>query len=367
MQVASFPCEQCGAKLEFAAGTAELQCPYCGHRQVIPESTDAVEERDFQAHLGRDLPGFFAESETLLRCQSCAAEFTLGPLDASQKCPFCGSGVVVQSDPERRIAPEGLVPFALDAREARTKYRRWIQTRFWAPRDLKKRAEAGSTIRGIYTPFWTYDSDTRTRYTGMRGEHYWVTVNYTDSQGRTQTRSERRTRWYPASGVVSVSFDDLLVLATRRLPDRYTRDMQTWGLGGIRPYEDAYLSGFQAMRYDVGLAAGFTTAKEMMAGQIESAIRFDIGGDEQQVHSRSTEYFNTTFKHVLLPVYSGAYRYRGRIWNFYVNGQTGKVAGQAPVSPWKVALAVMLGIAVASLIGYLIYLANAGSSGTGGY
>jgi hypothetical protein len=205
----------------------------------------------------------------------------------------------------------------------------------------------------VYIPYWTYDSQTTTHYTGMRGVHYYETETYTDSDGNTQTREVMRTQWFPASGVVEVSFDDVLVLGSSHLPPMYAQAMKTWNLGNVVGYQPAFLSGFQSMRYDRDLATCWGTAQEMMAPEIDHAIRSDIGGDEQQITSKSTEYFDVTFKLLLLPIWSGAYMYRAKSWRFLVNGQTGEVRGEAPVSVWKVAIAVVLGLI---LIGGILYL-----------
>ena len=84
------------------------------------------------------------------------------------------------------------------------------------------------------------------------------------------------------------------------------------GLAGLRSYDPAFLSGFKAQRYQVDLEQGFERAKEVIAPAIESKVRNDIGGDEQMIESLSTDYSDVTFKHLLLPVYAGAYRYNGK-------------------------------------------------------
>lgn len=356
-QVLRYPCEQCGAKLEFAPGTAVLKCPYCGHETPIKTDLSAVQELDIQQYMDRANLDTSLEKDTVLHCNNCAAEFTLPATQEASKCPFCGSDVVVPTDPQNRIVPNGVLPFVIDQRGAREKYSVWVKSRFWAPNDLKKLALAHHGLSGIYIPYWTYDSDTTTHYTGMRGEHYYETETYTDSDGNTQTRQVQRTAWYPASGVVDVNFDDLLVLGSTHLPRMYAQAMSTWNLSTVVGYTPEFLSGFQAMRYDLDLATCWGTAQGMMLPQIDDAIRSDIGGDEQQISSRNIEYFNVTFKHLLLPIWSGAYLYRGKSWRFLVNGQTGEVRGEAPVSVWKVAFAVLLGLI---LIGGFLYLYSQG-------
>ena len=70
-------------------------------------------------------------------------------------------------------------------------------------------------------------------------------------------------------------------------------------------------------------------------------MRNDIGGDEQMIESLSTNYADVTFKHLLLPVYAGAYRYNGKTYQIMVNGRTGEIQGERPYSFWKIALLVV--------------------------
>jgi hypothetical protein len=73
-------------------------------------------------------------------------------------------------------------------------------------------------------------------------------------------------------------------------------------------------------------------------------VRKDIGGDDQKIDSLQTRYGRFTFKHVLLPAWVSAYRYRDKVYRFVVNAQTGETSGEAPLSWWKVAGLVVLGL-----------------------
>jgi len=53
-----------------------------------------------------------------------------------------------------------------------------------------------------------------------------------------------------------------------------------------------------------------------------------------------------------------AYRYRDQLYRFLVNGQTGRVTGQAPVS-WKKVFAVSAVVALLAFLLFLILLAVA--------
>ena len=190
---------------------------------------------------------------------------------------------------------------------------------------------------------------------GQRGVAYYVSVSYTDSDGNRRTRQERRIRWYPASGRVWVKFDDILVPASDTLPREYVDELEPWDLPALTPYEDAFLSGFQSESYTVDLRGGFDIAKIKKEPEIEETIRWDIGGDEQRIHHKTTYYSDITFKYILLPVWISAYRFKDKTYQFLVNARTGEVQGERPWSWIKITLAVLAALAV---IGTIIYFAN---------
>jgi hypothetical protein len=79
-----------------------------------------------------------------------------------------------------------------------------------------------------------------------------------------------------------------------------------------------------------------------MADVIRADICRDIGGDEQRIDSFDTVYADERFKHILLPIWMAAYRYKGKSYRFIVNGQSGRVQGERPYSAWKIAALVLL-------------------------
>jgi hypothetical protein len=106
------------------------------------------------------------------------------------------------------------------------------------------------------------------------------------------------------------------------------------------------MAGFTVEVYRHELAQGFAEARARMAPAIEAAVRRDIGGDEQRVHGQQTVVDDIRFKHVLLPVWIGSYRFGGKAWQVVVNGQTGEVEGDRPWSWPKIALALLLALGV---------------------
>ena len=355
MEDKQFECGQCGASLEFAPGSDSLTCPYCGHVNAIAMVEDTIEEMDYHEALANAAAGQETEERLEVQCNSCGASSTLDPNIAADECPFCGTPVVKAGKTTRILKPKALLPFKIKREEARSAFRDWINGLWFAPNALKKRGKQSERLQGVYMPYWTYDCRTDSRYRGQRGEHYWVTeMRPVQVNGKTEMRPQRvrKTRWYPASGMVHNVFDDVLVLASESLPRKKTDALEPWDLGNLAPYQDDYLSGFKAESYRVSLDSGFEQAKYKMDPVIRAAICRDIGGDEQRILDVHTQYHNITFKHILLPIWISAYRYQDKIYRFMVNGRTGEVQGERPWSWIKITLAALVGAAVVGAIVY---------------
>jgi hypothetical protein len=170
--------------------------------------------------------------------------------------------------------------------------------------------------------------------------------------GKRQQVQVPKVRWNGVKGRVARFFDDVLVLASTSLPKRFTDGLEPWDLSAMEPYSPEYLAGFRAEGYSIELQDGFAEARAYMDRVIERDVKFDIGGDRQRIHQLDTELGNLTFKHILLPVWLAAYKYRGKTYRFVVNGRTGRVQGERPYSGVKIAIAVIVGVLVAAAIGY---------------
>lgn len=365
-----FPCKSCGAILDYAVGTHSLECRYCGHRNAIAASRTTIVERDLHTALEqlRDA-GPTSGEQVVTECPACAAEFALDAHVHSGECPFCGTGVVKGTGDAKPIKPQGLLPFSITAEAARESYKTWLKGLWFAPSALKEHARGDTSLEGVYVPYWTYDSDTATAYDGQRGDVYYVTRRYTTTvNGRrvTRTRQEPRIRWSPANGRTTRHFDDVLVGATETLPRKITDWLAPWDLDNLVPYTADYLAGFSSEIYQVDLDEGFDLAQKVMDEVIRTDVRRAIGGDQQRITGLRTQHSDTTFKHVLLPLWSAGFRFKDKSYRFVVNGRTGKVRGERPWSVVKIALA---GIAAALLLAAVLVLAQASGafSGMEGY
>ena len=350
-----FPCDNCGADFRFAPDTGALTCDHCGNTQHVTDSAGpgAIAEMRYDKGVLADLAAEEIEETRVSSCPNCNAQVEFDPDTHATECPFCATPVVTDTGTHRHIKPKALLPFSLDEKTARAAMSDWLGGLWFAPNGLQDYARKGRKLQGIYVPYWTYDANTKTRYSGERGDHYYVTRTV-GRDGKSVSERQRKTRWRPASGRVARFFDDVLVLGSTSLPKKYTDNLEPWDLNGLAPYQPEFLAGFRAEGYTVPLEDGFDEAQSIMARQIERDIRFDIGGDTQRIHSRNTQMNDITFKHILLPVWLAAYKFRGKTYRFVVNGSTGRVQGERPWSVIKIALAVIFGAVIAGAIGFAL-------------
>ncbi|MDA1035993.1 MAG: hypothetical protein O3B65_03820, partial [Chloroflexi bacterium] len=317
-----------------------LTCPYCAFENALPETDEEVEELDFhEVFATLEQQEDSAEVPTIA-CDSCGSNFQFDEHVTSDECPFCGSTVVATGGSRQQIKPRALLPFSIEQDNARQLFRKWISKRWFAPNKFKKRARLDSTLSGMYVPHWTYDAKASTEFQGARGIYYYVTVG----SGK-QRRQVRRTAWTPVSGIVNNEFDDLLVPATHTLPRKYVDKLEPWDLHNLVPFQEGYLSGFRAESYQIGLEDGFADARQQMEDPIRRTIRADIGGNEQRIQLKHTTFAGVTFKHILLPMWISAYKYKQKPYRFLVNARTREVQGERPWSWIKIGLAVVGGIA----------------------
>lgn len=350
-----FPCEQCGADYRFDPAASALVCDFCGHTQATQESPwgqAALKELDFDAAMAERLPETELEETRVLSCPNCAAQVEFDPATHAAECPFCATPVVTDTGVNRHIKPKGVLPFALEERQAHQAMNDWLGRLWFAPKGLQEFARKGRKMQGIYVPYWTFDADTTSSYRGEKGTVYYETRTVM-RDGKQEQQRVAKVRWSRKSGRVARFFDDILILASHSLPNSYTDALQPWDLQAMEPYRPDYLAGFRAEAYTVELEDGYQEARQIIAQRIERDVRFDIGGDRQRIHNIDTNIADVTFKHVLLPVWLAAYKFRGKSYRFVVNGRTGQVQGERPWSAMKIAIAVIIGLILAAGLGYV--------------
>jgi hypothetical protein len=333
--------------LEFDPKRQELKCDYCDSAKVIEIEHKAVEEHDFfsaPTALGWDT------SIPTIKCDNCGATTSVG-LRTAGDCAFCGSSYVKEIPQHQNIIrPETLIPFQVDSNRAKDLYYNWIAKGFFRPSKLKRLARL-EHLKGVYTPFWTYDTSTYSTWTAESGYYYYETETYStyeDGERVTKTREVRKTRWEPSSGARHDFYNDVLIVASRGLDYHLVFKIYPYHLNYLIPYKPEYLSGWLAEEYAIDVRQGWEIAKENVKADERAKCAADVPGDTHRFLRVNTTFGNIKYKHVLLPIWVASYQYKKKTYHFLINGQTGEVQGYAPISWLKVGAvaAAIIGIAL---------------------
>lgn len=345
MDVTDKKCPNCGATVVYNPATLSMTCDFCGYSRALPkpEEGKAIEELDFASAKLRQGCDWGAVKKSLV-CKNCGAESVYDSVDTAAVCPFCGSTSVMPVEGiEEVMAPGGVVPFEISNEKAAELFKSWIKGHMFAPTEAQKSCKADG-FNGVYLPFWTYDSQTTSSYTAKLGFH--------EKRG-----DETITVWKTYNGVYDEFIDDQVVYGSNKTRNPFIKQLAVFDFKKLRPYDPQLVAGFAAERYSVGLDDGWTEAKKLIAQTLKSnlteKLKNQYKADEVGTINMSTSHDKVTFKYILGPMWIASYKYKDKVYNFVVNGQTGKIAGDSPVSPWKVAIAVIITIAVIILLGYL--------------
>lgn len=382
-----YPCPQCGAELVFSAAENRMVCSFCGYKADVSEAgsstevqtqthvdesvVEVVEEHSLQEGL-RAAAGEtgFGTTTRVYKCNSCNATIDVEPNVTATVCPFCGSHqVLAQEQSSRVLRPESVIPFQVDQNTAVAKFRTWLGKGWFRPNEVKRIASnAEARVQGVYLPFWTFDAKTVSQWRAEAGYYYYETERYTvnvNGKMETRTRQVQKVRWEPASGTHSEFLDDVLVYATQSVKEKILEKVYPFDTKQLVPYRPQYLAGWKAEEYQIGLEQAWKTGQGTMQAHLRDACAREVPGDTQRNLRVQTQFSDLTYKHVLLPLWIASYRYSNKVYNFMVNGQTGLVQGEAPISWWKVLLTVLIVLFVLAVIVGLM-IAFGGSSGGDG-
>lgn len=345
-------CPSCGGSFEFNPSTSNLKCPYCDFEAQIadPETEQAgVVELDFSG--ATDVKNFDwgAEKKSVV-CGSCGAEAIYDALEVANVCPYCDSNQLMEASAEGALSPNGVVTFEVTKQQASEKFITWIKGKWFTPREAKEKAKPDG-FQGVYLPHWTFDTQTAARYTA----DYGINRTTTDKDGNRKTTID----WYKTSGLHQKFVDDHAVLATNRHDEKIMSSIRPFNTDKAKPYQSQYFSGFSAERYSVGLEQGWTQAQkeidDILRKEITDKVKAKFNADHVNNVKLSATYSDVKYKYLMLPIWISSFKFKNKVYHFAVNGQTGKVGGQAPISPLRVAIAIIAGIAV---VGGFLYFSD---------
>jgi hypothetical protein len=242
------------------------------------------------------------------------------------------------------IRPQCILPFKITEPQVRERIRRWYASKWLAPGKLKQRAMV-DRVRGIYIPYWTFDAHVVCPWTAEAG-HYYYETETVRRNGRMETRQVRKVRWVPASGEVRHFFDDEPVPGTHGVSHALLEQVEPFPTKELKPYDKAFVSGFVVEHYQIALVQAAQNSQAQMTQQLHSMCAAEVPGDTHRNLRISPSFSGQTFKHMLVPIWLLTYTYRTKPYQVVVNAHTGRMAGQYPLSAWKIALLVLLALIV---------------------
>jgi len=335
----TFLCPKCGAHIEFNLQANALVCQYCGFIHETEERSAAYDEQIMALMLPTERGHRWAVSQQQMICGQCGAHSLWPKGQAAADCPYCGSGQLIESDETKGLVdPQAIAIMQVDERGATQKIFEWLGKGWTKPDDLKELAQK-SILRPAYYPFWTFD--------GTLDIHWSCEINEGSSD---------RPRWVGQSGVEYEMFDDVLVPGLISLKFKDLDKLGKFYLKDVVEFAPDYLAGWPALTYDRPLSKATLLAREQIVRKVQRELNFRVlpGRQKRDLNPGGVNWSDMTFKHVLLPVWIGKYRYKGKEYSIMINGQTGNVTGEKPTDNLKTLGIIVSVIATIIVLGLIV-------------
>jgi len=351
-KITNYQCPACTGPLHFVGESGKLECDYCGTSfdveeiealyaekeqksektaEDVADATDATDATasdskdgsewdvsDLNENWGADIEGMRAYS-----CPSCGAELICDETTAATSCPYCGNPTVIQGQFSGILKPDYILPFKLSKEDAIKALKKHYLKKPLLPSNFSK-ANHLEEIKGVYVPFWMYDgkADGSVQFHAVK-VHVYTSGDYEITE----------TSHYDVSRKGSIAFEKIPVDASSKMPDDYMDSIEPYDYSDLKPFSTAYLPGFLADKYDVSVEESRERADIRCAGSLVNALRDTVKGytscDETD---RNIKLTRGKVHYALLPVWILNTKWDGKDFLFTMNGQTGKIVGNLPVS-----------------------------------
>ena len=204
-----------------------------------------------------------------------------------------------------------------------------------APRKFKQ-VNSTQDMKPVYAPCWLFDSRSQTGYSGVLT--YTRTESYTDSEGRRQTRTV--TDYKRVSGRRTDTFCNLTVYAGETISKKFFDKIEPFNLSNVKVYSSEYLAGYYTNQYSLNLKNSWIMTEKNIKSMVISNIVSSHGADGYRSLDLDMNFDYTKYAYMFLPVWVGSYIYENKNYNVYINGSTGEIAGNSPISKFKIFMIV---------------------------
>ena len=367
-QVTNYQCPGCTGPLHFVGASGKLECEYCGASYDVAEiealyaekeekaaaaqqaaEEKAAEQKEASAAGGDwDTSGFsddWGEEGAHMKaysCPSCGAELICDESTAATSCPYCGNPTVVPGQFSGELKPDFILPFKLSREDAIKALREHYKGKILLPKTFTNENHV-QEIRGVYVPFWMFDGK------AVGDARYKATRSHSYTSGDYEITKTEHFDIYRAG---SVTFEKVPVDASSKMPDDHMDSIEPYDYKGLKHFSTAYLPGFLADKYDVSVEESRERADQRCEGTLDAALRGSVKGYDTCTRlAGSTDLARGKVHYALMPVWMLNTKWQGKDFLFAMNGQTGKLVGDLPVS-WGKFWGMFAGIAaLLSIVG----------------
>ena len=356
MDFVQYKCPCCGAALKFSGKAQKLVCDSCGNEyepetlQELEEAGHAEEEKELNWEYRTEVEGASRTEDGRYICPSCGAEIEADENTVSTKCPYCDNVVVIKAAASGKFRPDAVIPFKVMGERARQMMEGFCKGKRLLPRDFRNKSYL-KNLKGHYVPYWLFDCEAR------------ADVSFDATRTRCWSDGEYdyvETSYYLIRRKGKMEFYHVPVDGSVRMEDETTESIEPFDYAELTDFEPAYLAGYETDKYDVEAKTAERRAKERLYNSAEMAMRSTVDGyDTVTMKHRMLETRDGKVSYALFPVWLFEMVYRGKNYQFAINGQTGKMVGELPVdqgSFWKYLCGfTALGTVICSIVGILLF------------
>lgn len=321
-----FKCKNCGGNTLYSPVKKTMCCPNC-------DGLDSEEK---------------IASPQMDQCVNCGAPIEIKEHTSATKCPNCGNYIILEERVEGQYRPDNIIPFKISKDEAEDLLRKEFAGRVFTPSGFLSSASLDK-MEGTYVPFFLYDYDTDIDYhaTGTK-VRTWTSGGYEYTE----------TSYYNVTRQLDADFNKVPVDASDVMDDALMDLLEPFDYGQIINYEDKYMSGFMAEKYNHPSDELAERAVKKVKRDSEVLLNNTLSGYATLTGvSKQIKANRKSHKYAMLPVWEYTFNYLGTDYKFQVNGQTGKVLGKTPVAKGKVVAFGITWFGLVALAGSMISLA----------